>query len=114
MEKGMIFCTVHSGKNLFTNITVKSILKFHPTAKIFIVDVTDPDTWLKEKFCPIDDDIMGNVEVIKGIPSKDENFPKLNVRKLRIPYQVRKLIKSKVSTDLICTKCPDLHHTMNI
>jgi hypothetical protein len=58
MEKGMIFCTVHSGKNLFTNITVKSIFKFHPTAKIFIVDVTDPDTWLKEKFCPIDDDIM--------------------------------------------------------
>ena len=75
----MTFCTVHAGESLLTNITVKSILKFHPTAKIFIIDVSDPDTWLKEKFSPVDDDIMGNVEVIKGISSKDENFPKLEL-----------------------------------
>lgn len=82
----MIFCTVHAGKNIFTNITVKSILKIHPSAKVFIVDVTDPGTWLNEKFSPIDDDIMGNVEVIRGIPSRHENFPELLLGSLNVPH----------------------------
>ena len=110
----MIFCTVHAGKNIFTNITVKSILKFHPSAKIFIVDVTDPDTWLNEKFSPIDDDIMGNVEVISGIPSRHEHFPELNLGNLNVPHWARELIRCKVPSESIRTDTPDLHHTMNI
>lgn len=35
----MLFCIVNCGTNDLTSITAKSILRFHPTAKIFIVDV---------------------------------------------------------------------------
>lgn len=65
----MIFCTVHAGKNRLTNITIKSILKFHPTAKIFVIDVTNPETSLREGFNLLFD--TNNVETISGISRKD-------------------------------------------
>lgn len=58
----LIFATVNAGTNNFTNITIKSILQFHPSAKVLVVDVV-PD----KKFSPIDEDIMKNVEVVPGI-----------------------------------------------
>ena len=39
-SRPVVFCTVHAGQNKLTNITIKSILRFHPNAKVFVIDVT--------------------------------------------------------------------------
>ena len=38
-----VFCTVNANTSDLTSITAKSILKFHPAAKIFIVDAYAKD-----------------------------------------------------------------------
>lgn len=67
----MIFCIIHAGQNKLTNITMKSILHFHPQSKIFIVDVTSKEGWLSEKFHLIDESISKNLEIVQGIPRED-------------------------------------------
>ena len=76
----LTFVTVNAGTNTFTNITVKSILKHHPNAKVFIVDVPrTPD----RKFVPIEDDIMRNVEVVKGICWDEMKLPVIDVDEVK-------------------------------
>ena len=74
--KNEVFCTVNSGTNIFTNITIKSILKFHPTAHIFVIDTLVSG---KDPFEPIEDDIMKNTEVIVGIDRKKTTLPTIDI-----------------------------------
>ena len=76
----LTFVTVNAGTNTFTNITVKSILRHHPNAKVFIVDVPrTPD----KKFAPIEDDIMRNVEVMKGICWDEMKLPTIDIDEVK-------------------------------
>ena len=76
VDDEIVFSTVNAGTNTLTNITVKSILKFHPNAKVFVFDVVP-----KKRFTPIDEDIMKNVEVVKGIPWEKMGLPKIDISK---------------------------------
>ena len=73
----MIFCTVNCGTNNFTNITVNSILKFHPQAKVFVVDVD-----ASRKFVPKGRSLSENVEIIPGISQKDTTLPLIDITKI--------------------------------
>ena len=76
----LTFVTVNAGTNTFTNITVKSILRHHPNARVFIVDVPrTPD----KKFAPIEDDIMRNVEVMKGICWDEMKLPTIDIDEVK-------------------------------
>jgi len=74
----LVFATVNAGTNAFTNITLKSILKFHPNAKVFVFDVPRKP---EDKFTFIDDDIKGNVEVLKGVLWDELDLPTIDVDK---------------------------------
>ena len=65
---------MNAGTNSFTNITVKSILKFHPSAKVFIIDV-----FPERRFHQIDDDVLKNIEVIEGIAKDRLNLPVIDI-----------------------------------
>ena len=74
----LTFVTVNAGTNTFTNITVKSILRHHPNAKVFIVDAV-PD----KPFVPIEDDITKNIEVMRGIPWADMKLPVIDIDEVK-------------------------------
>ena len=75
MNNNLIFCTVNAGTNDFTNLTINSILKFHPQAKIFIIDAFKDDG---QPFQLYNDNIK-NVEIINGIAKSKTTLPIINV-----------------------------------
>lgn len=74
----MVFATVNAGTSTFTNITIKTILKFHPNAKVFVFDVPKKP---EDGFQFIDDDIKRNTEVLKGVLWDELNLPTIDVNK---------------------------------
>ena len=73
----LIFCTVNCGTTNFTTITIKSILKFHPTAKVFVVDVVP-----SKKFIVQDKSLAGNIELVSGISQKDTTLPLIDISRI--------------------------------
>ena len=104
---------MNAGTNTFTNITIKSILKFHPNAKVFVFDVPKTD---EENFTLIDDDVKGSVEVIKGILWGDLNLPTIDVNKAGNLTDIeRKQIIDRYHSDKIeVLPNGDFQHPMNI
>ena len=110
----LVFATVNAGTNTFTNITVKSILKFHPNAKVFVVDV--PKT-SEENFTLIDDDIKGNVEVLKGVLWDELNLPTIDVNEANyLTEDEKRLVIERFHGESKIEVLPngDFQHPMNI
>lgn len=104
---------MNAGTNTFTNITIKSILKFHPNAKVFVFDVPKTD---EENFTLIDDDVKGSVEVIKGILWDDLNLPTIDVNKAGYltEDEKRQIIDRYHSDKIEVLPNGDFQHPMNI
>lgn len=99
---------MNAGTSTFTNITIKSILQFHPTAKVFVFDVV-PDS----PFRPIDKSVMSNVEVLQGICRNDFEVPKIDPNKMS--EDDREILFSKLDEpSRRFYKTGDFHHSANI
>lgn len=109
--KENVFCTIHAGQNKLTNITIKSVLKFHPKAKIFVIDVTSEKSWLREKFYPIDNDVIDNIAVISGKKREEIILPKVDISNWRMKETTRNQIMGDKVPWLLNG---DTHHSINI
>ena len=74
MNNPLIFCIVNLNTKELTTITIKSILHFHPLAKIFVVDTGDGDI-----FSSNDEIVSKNTEVLLGISQKNTHLPIINI-----------------------------------
>lgn len=113
-EDPLVFATVNAGTNTFTNITVKSILKFHPNAKVFVFDVPRK---AEDKFAFIDDDMRGNVEVLKGILWDELNLPTIDVNQANYLSDIEKkqvIEKFHGNSSIEVLPNGDYQHPMNI
>ena len=72
----MVFVTVNAGTSTFTNITIKTILRFHRNAKVFVFDVPRKP---EDAFTFIDDDIKDSTEVVKGVLWDELNLPTIKI-----------------------------------
>ena len=86
-DKPLVFATVNAGTNTFTNITVKSLLKFHPNAKVFVLDVPRKSD---DKFTLIDDDVKGSVEILNGVLWDELNLPTIDVNEANYLTDIEK------------------------
>ena len=114
----MTFCTVHANNSILTNITVKSILKFHPDAKVFVSDITKLGTFFTDQFVLIDDDIQDNVEVIYGVTKDNVGGQMISIPRQFVPSNVLEII-GKTDTTGDTVEIPvindgDIHHSINI
>ena len=112
MNDSLIFCTVNANSNIFTNITVKSILKFHPNAKVFIVDAF---TKLGHNFKLIDEEDSNNIEIIAGLPPL-KNCITIDLNQTNLSEDEKLVVHQKLSCDdnLSVFNTGDLNHTINI
>lgn len=112
-KDNLIFCTVNANSNEFTNITIKSILKFHPTAKIFIIDA-----FAKKGQCfqLINENLNKNVEVINGISSEDIDYPVIQLSKTNLTQNEQLIVQKQLQcgNEINIVDTGDLNHTMNI
>lgn len=110
-NRPLVFVTVNAGTNTFTNITAKSILKHHPSAKVFVVDVVP-----NQRFTPIDEEMMKNVEVIEGIPKESLNLPTIDVMAVKnlADDEKRTIINRIGFNPFPMYFSGDTHHSTNI
>ena len=109
----LVFATVNAGTNTFTNITIKSILKFHPNAKVFVFDVPRKP---EDRFTFIDDDVKGNVDVVKGVLWDELNLPTIDVNQANYltEDEKRRIIERFHSDKIEVLPNGDYQHPMNI
>ena len=107
----MLFATVNAGTNTFTNITAKSILKFHPSAKVIVVDAVP-----ERRFHWIDGDAPGNVEVVKGIYKSELNLPAIDVSMTNLSQVEKDIVRQRMNGGNIVrvSGSGDTQHSMNI
>ena len=112
MDKNLIFCIINANSNIFTNITIKSILKFYPTAKIFIIDAFAN---IGYKFQLIDSEDSKNIEVINGISPFNGHLI-INLHQTELSEDQISTVKQKLLCDneIYIYNTGDLNHTMNI
>ena len=111
----MVFATVNAGTSTFTNITIKTILKFHPNAKVFVFDV--PRRKPEDGFQFIDEDIKKNTEVLKGILWDELNLPTIELNKADYLTDVEKrqaIEKFHGNNKIEVLPNGDYQHPMNI
>ena len=105
------FVTVNAGTNTFTNITLKTIFKYHPNAKVFVIDVPKKDA---DSFHLIDE--MPNVEVVKGVCWDNLDLPTIDLLKAgNLSNLERQVVVDRFGTDrLEVLPCGDYQHPINI
>lgn len=110
-NRPLVFSTVNAGTNTFTNITAKSILKHHPSAKVFVVDVVP-----NQRFTPIDEEMMKNVEVIEGIPKESLDLPTIDVMAVKnLTDDEKRTIVNRIGFNPVPMYFSgDTHHSTNI
>ena len=79
MSKNLLFCTVNAGTDMFTSITIKSILKFHPNATIFVIDAFAKSG---KAFSPMCDGIMDKVKILRGFDKDETVLPRIDIMKI--------------------------------
>ena len=111
-QRPMLFATVNAGTNLLTNITTRSILRHHPSAKVFVVDVKPEDPF--ELIAKSD---SGNVEVLRGVEWKDIHLPTIDVSKAKnitVQEQIEIVHRFGNKNEIEVLPCGDYHHPINI
>lgn len=109
----LVFCTVNAGTNTFTNITISSILQFHPDAKIFIIDALP-----HIPFIPTNESMQDNIEVIPGISFEEfiPTLPEIDIHSSNLSQDNQEQLISKLGCNGTFKTLPtsSLHHSANI
>lgn len=106
----LVFVVVNAGTNNFTNITAKSILHFHPSAKIFVVDVVP-----ERRFSPLESIMMKNIEVIDGVFKDDIKTIYVDLAKTNLTREEIVVAAANVGKNPLCISTDgDRQHTMTI
>ena len=113
-KPSLLFVVVNAGTNILTNITLKSIFRFHKDeAKVFVVDVK-PD---EEPFSLMDGRLASKVETIKGIGANDLNLPTIDVSKAKnitVQEQLEIVHRFGNKNKIEVLPCGDYQHPINI
>ena len=108
----MLFATVNAGTNILTNITLESIFRFHPSAKVVVVDV-DPE----KPFSLMDEKHSDGVDTMKGVEWKDIHLPTIDISKAKnitVNEQLEIVHRFGNKDKIEVLPCGDYQHPINI